>query len=395
MWVGIDAGRQSHHAAAVDKHGQVLWSTRVSNDQDALTDLLGRVGAGDETIWAVDLIGCETALLRAVLTAAGHQVIYVPGRTVKTMSGAFAGEAKTDARDAVVIANTARMRRDLVVATPPTELVARLALLVAHRADLVEEWVRGVNRLRRLMLGISPALEQALTFTSAATLTLLAQYQTPEQIRTAGRDTLIAHLRRHRALHTAKMADLALAAAARQTIALPAEDTAAALVAELAASLLQLRRRIKDTDKAIEAAVGTHPQAAVMRSLPGMGPLVAAEFTVAVGDLSTFPSADHLAAYAGLAPVPRDSGKRVGNLHRPQRYNRRLRHVFYMSALTTLKTDGPNRTYYQRKRAEGRKHQQALIALARRRVDGEPRAGQPCPAEESYRPLDRPLRLVR
>lgn len=132
---------------------------------------------------------------------------------------------------------------------------------------------------------------------------------------------------------------------------------------------MQLRQRIKDTDKAIEAAVGTHPQAAIMRSLPGMGPLVAAEFTVAVGDLSTFPSADHLAAYAGLAPIPRDSGKRTGNLHRPQRYNRRLCRVFYMSALTTLKTNGPNRTYYQRKRAEGRKHQQALIALARRRVD--------------------------
>jgi transposase len=293
----------------------VLWSARVSNDQDAFTELLDRVDAGDEVGWAVDLIGCETALLRAVLTAAGHQVIYVPGRTVKTMTGAFAGEAKTDARDAVVIANTARMRRDLVVVRPPTDLVARLALLVAHRADLVEEWVRGINRLRRLMLAVSPALERALTFTNAATLILLSRYQTPEQIRATGRDELISHLRRHRALHTAKVTDVALAAAACQSIALPGQDTAAALIADVASHLLQLRQRIKDTDKEIEASVGAHPQAAVMRSLPGMGPLVAAEFTVAVGDLSTFPSADHLAAYAGLAPVPRDSGKRTGNMH--------------------------------------------------------------------------------
>jgi hypothetical protein len=100
--------------------------------------------------------------------------------------------------------------------------VARLALLVAHRADLVEEWVRGANRLRRLMLAICPALEQALTFTSAATLILLAQYQTPEQIRTAGRDALIAYLRRHRALHTARVAEAPLPAAARLTIVLPA-----------------------------------------------------------------------------------------------------------------------------------------------------------------------------
>jgi hypothetical protein len=57
------------------------------------------------------------------------------------------------------------MRRDLLPVEPPTELVTRLALLVARRADLVEDWVRSVNRLRRLMLGISPVLERALTFT--------------------------------------------------------------------------------------------------------------------------------------------------------------------------------------------------------------------------------------
>jgi len=90
---------------------------------------------------------------------------------------------------------------------------------------------------------------------------------------------------------------------------------------------------------------------------------------VAVGDMTTFHSPDHLAAYAGLAPMSKDSGKRTSNLHRPQRYNRRLRRAFVMAALTSIRADGPNRLYYQRKRAERRRHQQAVIALARRRVD--------------------------
>jgi len=187
VWVGVDAGKQAHHAAAVDVAGRVLWSTRVANDQQAIADLIGRVGADDEVVWAVDLVGCETALLRAMLALAGQQTVYIPGRTVKTMSAGFAGEAKTDARDAVVIANTARMRHDFLPVETPTELIAKLALLVAHRADLVEDWVRTVNRLRRLMLGISPVLERTLTFTNVATLVLISAYQTPEQIR-AGRD---------------------------------------------------------------------------------------------------------------------------------------------------------------------------------------------------------------
>ncbi len=84
----------------------------------------------------------------------------------------------------------------------------------------------------------------------------------------------------------------------------------------------------------------------------------------------TFRSSGHLAAYAGLAPVPRDSGRVRGNLHRPHRYHRGLRRVFYLAALSAIKRpDSPSRSFYRRKREEGKRHTQALIALARRLVD--------------------------
>lgn len=233
--------------------------------------MLGRVSADDEVVWAVDLVSCETALLRAMLAVAGQQTVYIPGRTVKTMSAGFADEAKTDARDAVVIAITARMRHDFLPVEAPTELIAKLALLVAHRADLVEDWVRTVNRLRRLMLGICPVLERALTFTNVATLILISAYQTPEQIRAAGREQLIAHLRRHRAANAAKVADQALAAAAEQDLSLPGQDTAAALAGELATHLLQLRQRMKNTDKAIEQAFAAPRRPASFAACPAWG----------------------------------------------------------------------------------------------------------------------------
>ncbi|MDI5937160.1 transposase [Micromonospora sp. DH15] len=50
VWIGVDAGKQAHHAAAVDVAGRVLWSTRVANDQQAIADLIGRVGADDEVV---------------------------------------------------------------------------------------------------------------------------------------------------------------------------------------------------------------------------------------------------------------------------------------------------------------------------------------------------------
>jgi transposase len=100
-----------------------------------------------------------------------------------------------------------------------------------------------------------------------------------------------------------------------------------------------------------------------------MGPLLGAEFLVTVGDLSAFESADRLAAYAGLVPAAHDSGKRVGNHKRMRGGNKALKRVFYQSAFSSLRASAESRTFYERKRAEGKRHTQALIALARRRIN--------------------------
>jgi hypothetical protein len=95
-------------------------------------------------------------------------------------------------------------------------------------------------------------------------------------------------------------------------------------------------------------------------------PVLGATLLVAAGDLGGFPSAGHVAAAAGLVPVPNDSGRRSGNLHKPRRYSRPLRHVFYLSAQTSMMREGPNRDYYLKRRQQARTHTQATIALARR-----------------------------
>ena len=375
VWVGIDIGKHAHHAAAVAADGQVVWSRRVANDQAAIAELIGQAASSAAGVcWAVDSTGGSAALLLALLVAADQPVVYVPGRVVNRMAGAFAGEAKTDAKDAVVIAQTARLRQDLQAARPKDELVAELAVLVGHRTDLLADWVRTVSRLRGLLTASFPGLERCFDFTSRSALVLVTRYQTPEALRAVGHRRLVSWLRRQVPAQLSdarveQMADAALAAAAAQRIRLPAQEVTAQLITQLARDLLALDRRIKDLDKTIGQRLARHPQAKIITSLPGMGPLLAAELLVAIGDLGSFPDADHLAAYAGLAPVPRDSGRRTNNLHPPRRYNRSLRRVFYLSALSSLSSPGPNRDYYRRKRAQGRKHQQALMALARRRVD--------------------------
>ncbi|MDR0346127.1 MAG: IS110 family transposase, partial [Nocardiopsaceae bacterium] len=114
IWVGIDAGKASHHAAAVDADGRLLWSMKVANDQRRIEELITRAGrSGGQVRWAVDLVSPMASLLLAVLLTSGQDVVYVPGRMVSGLAGALGGEGKTDAKDARVIADIARMRRDL------------------------------------------------------------------------------------------------------------------------------------------------------------------------------------------------------------------------------------------------------------------------------------------
>ncbi|NKY89917.1 IS110 family transposase [Nocardia veterana] len=374
IWVGIDVGKASHHACAVDETGKTVFSQKVGNDQAAIEALIARADqAGQLVRWAIDLTSPMALLLITVLLAADQAVTYVPGRVVNTMTHGFRGEAKTDAKDAKVIAETARMRRDLSQVTMPEELVVGLTQLTSYRTDLMSDWVAGINRLRALLGSIFPALEAAFDYTARTPLVLVAGMCTPAELRAAGIDGVTTYLVDNGGWRPVigKTAVAAVDAAHRQSLALPGEADTAMLVKRVARKLLDLDREIKDTDKLITTRFRAHPWARIIESLPGMGPGLGAEFLVGTGgDLANFASSGRLASYAGLVPVPRDSGRVSGNLHRPKRYNRRLRRVFYMAALSSLRYEnGPSRRFYDRKRSERQIHTQALLALARRLVD--------------------------
>lgn len=370
VWAGVDAGKGHHWAAVVNETGATLWSKKIDNDESAILTALGEIlDLAGEVHWAVDISGTSSALLLALLAAHGQQAVYVPGRTVNRMSGAYRGEAKTDARDAYVIAETARHRSDFATIDVPAQLTADLALLTAHRADLVADRVRMTNRLRDVLTGVFPALERSFDYSNhKGALVLLTGYQTPAAIRRRGRARLTAWLANRSVRGADAVASTALEAAQAQRTALPGEEAAAKIVADLATQILALDDRLKRIDRQIRDTFRRHPQAEIIESMPGLGPILGAEFVVAAGDLAAYADAGHLASAAGLVPVPRDSGRRTGNLHRPKRYSRRLRRVFYMSAQTSIIHEGPNRDYYLKKRSEGCKHVQAIIALARRRV---------------------------
>ena len=204
---------------------------------------------------------------------------------------------------------------------------------------------------------------------SKGPLSLLTHYQSPTHLKRAGHKRIASYLRNRGVKGSNKLGQKALSAARSQSVSLPAQEVASRIVAELAKDILGLKQRIESIDEELQKRFFARPEARILISLPGMGPILGAEFLVCVGDVSAFESADRLAAYAGLVPAARDSGKRVGNNKRMRGGNKILKRVFYQSAFSSLRSTPESRAFYDRKRAEGKRHTQALIALARRRVN--------------------------
>jgi hypothetical protein len=245
-WVGIDVGKTHHWVCAVDADGKTLLSVKVANDEAGIVSLIAAVTALTQQLtWAVDIIGAPSALLLALLAQAGQPVRYASGRVVAAMSAAYVGEGKTDAKDARVIAETVRLRRDLAIIDTDTDLVRNLAVLTGHRADLIADRVRMINRLRDLMTSVFPNLERAFDYSShKGALVLLTGYARPDRIRRIGQTRLAAWLRTRHVRGFADVAARAIAAAKAQSVVLPGQDLTASIIAELAGNVLRLVERL-------------------------------------------------------------------------------------------------------------------------------------------------------
>lgn len=307
IWAGVDIGKEHHHCVVINAEGERLLSRRVLNDEPALLGLISDVLAVDVDVrWAVDLNHGAAALLIGILLSQSQPIAYITGLAVHRASGTYRGEGKTDAKDAFVIADQARMRRDLGVLRPGDDITVDLRILTTRRTDLVCDRTRQINRLRAQMLEIFPALERALTLTNKGPLVLLTGYQTPAAILGSGAKSIEAWLRTRKVRGAAGLAKTAVEAAEAQHVVLPGQTLAAAIVVQIAQGVMALDEEIAQIDAQIEARFQEHPHAAVIASFPGMGNLLGAEFLAATGgDMDAFGSCDRLAGYAGLAPAPR------------------------------------------------------------------------------------------
>jgi transposase len=283
----------------------------------------------------------------------------------------YAGEGKTDPKDAFVLADVARAHPQRVAWLEPTpEARAQLGLLCGYDEDLRADINRVTNRLRMLLLTYSPDLERAFgqRLAKPTSLGLLERYPSREALLRAGQPAVATWLAHLGARDAEVFALHLVTASGAQTVTIAGAAQAEQIVRELAVQLRRLVERREELEGEIAEAFFRHPEAAIVTSMPGFGARLGARVLVDIGDIGRFPSSAHLASYSGLGPTPWRSGTSLRGDVASHFGNHRLKNAFFLAAFASLRHP-PSRAYYDRKRAEGKKHNQALLCLARRRLD--------------------------
>jgi transposase len=371
VFCGLDVGKSEHHACALDAAGKRVHDKALPNDETALRSVFSALAEHGRVLVVVDQPASIGALAVAVARSMDVDVAYLPGLAMRRIADLHPGQGKTDARDAHVIAEAARsMPHTLRRVGSDDETLAELSVLAGYDDDLAGQSTRLTNRLRDALLHIHPALERLIgpRLDRGGVQDLLAAAPTPTALRQLGENG-IAELMRPRSPRLARTLPAQIMAALdAQTLVVAGTAAFARVISGVAAQLRDVHAERGNLADELEARLEAHPLGSVLTSMPGLGVRTAIKILTIVGDGSAFPTAGHLAAYAGLAPVTRRSGTSIKGETRSQRGNHALKSALFLSAFASL-ADPVSRAYYDRKRAQGKRHNAALICLARRRID--------------------------
>jgi transposase len=368
VFCGIDWAEDHHDIALIDRDGQLLARRRIGDDAAGLATLLDLLAThGDSGEYPVPVaIETPRGLLTACLRATGRKVYPINPMAVARYRDrhSIAGR-KSDHGDAVVLANV--LRTDAHAHRPlpaDSELAQAIAVLARAQQDAVWDRTCAHNKLRSHLREYYPAFLSAFADARGGIArpdarTILAAAPTPAAatrltltqlralLRKAGRsrgiDAEATRLREAFAAPQMRHPPLVEEAMGRQALALLRHLDAACASAE-------------DLEQATVASFNQHPDAGIITSFPGLGPLTGARVLAETGDdRSRFTDAKGLKAYAGAAPVTRASGKTLAVLHRRVK-NQRLAATGYIWAFAALTASPGARSHYDRRKTAGDRH---------------------------------------
>ena len=378
LFAGDDWAEDHHDVELMDADGRRLAKARLPEGVAGIARLHAMIGEqlgedADEDDAGQVAIGIETdrGPWVAALIAAGYTVFAInPLQASRYRERHGVSGAKSDAADAHVLADMVRTdSHQLRPVAGDSAQAAAVKVVTRTHKTLIWERTRCTQRLRHALRDYFPAALEAFEDLDAAdTLELLAKAPDPASAARLTTAQISAALKRARRRDIATKAERIQAVLRAAHLGQPDIVAAAyaASVRALIAVQATLNEQVKTLQGQVEAYFGQHPDAEILLSQPGLGPVLGARVLAESGDdPRRYISAKARKNYAGTSPITRASGKKKTVMARHV-HNDRLIDALMSQAFTALRTSPGARAYYDHQRARGAGHNPALRQLANR-----------------------------
>jgi len=379
LFVGDDWAEAHHDIEIETDEGRVVARRRLPEGLAGITMLHELVAEHLDPAAEPDqvLIGIETERgpwVQALL-AAGYVVFAInPIQVARYRERHSTSGAKSDQADAHLLAEIVRLdRAHHRPVAGDSEIAEHIKVAARAHQSMIWSRVRQVNTLRSMLREYYPAALAAFGADLAGreALAVLAAAPSPDRGRRLSQARLESLLRkagRQRNVATTA-AKIRATLATEQLTARPAVVPAyAASASALIAVLSAMAEQTEVLARQVEQGFGQHPDAEIYLSQPGLGIILGARVLAEFGDdPDRYADAKSRKNYSGMSPITKASGTKQVVLARFAR-NRRLGDALFLQAFAALNKSPGARAFYDRQRARGATHYQALRALANRLV---------------------------
>lgn len=371
LLVGIDVGCRQHRVAIGTPDGVLIDQFDLNHQPTSLAAFFVRVEKQAVKHNLPVSIGMEgyggwARPLDEMILDKGWELLNVNNLKLARYKEIFPSPAKTDAIDARKILELMRLRPLLpqakeilneVIRAP--EVNHQMKLLTRRRRRLINERVMLVSRMYSDIQSIAPGL---LEITGSIDNRWFLNFLT-------ARDSF-EKLLRMRKSSVAKIKSVGRKYAAlivqwQETATLSHDaQIIGEMVIEDAHRVLALNDRIKQIQAQLQNLLPQSPLAICIESITGFGLVCATELTGEIGSIQRFATESALARYLGMAPLDNSSGTYTGAKGGKQ-VNRRAKAAMMTAVARHYFHTSESKTYYNKKRAEGKKHNQAVRSLGR------------------------------
>jgi transposase len=334
-YCGIDIAKHQHELCLMEQNGEQVLSLRFANSQKGLSKMLTALSSFDvepgNTVFCMEATGHYWLTLYCHLQELGYQINVINPLQSDALRNLYLRKAKTDKKDAFILADLIRIGR-----APATRLNSENTLKLQTLSRLRFEFAHQIGGLKNRVLGILDRIfpEYPDCFSDVfirSSRELLKEYPEPELLAEADLSELTAFLKQHSRGRLDRERAEKIQDLAKGTFGIRLALDAFTLELKLLVEQIEfIEEQISILEEAIVQILEQfrtdpeQPYRHVLETIPGVGPVLAAAIIGEIGDISRFPNAKTLVAYAGLDATVKASGQFEGTRNRMSKRGRLL-----------------------------------------------------------------------